>query len=58
MQEKPNNTKQKRLRFLGFTWPELGLFKGLQRIQIKKSSCLSTPVLGCAKRLEPPAFQD
>jgi hypothetical protein len=37
MQEKPNNTKQKRLRFLGFTWPELGLFKGLQRIQIKKA---------------------
>jgi hypothetical protein len=51
VQVNPRKTKQNQGKMLGFPWiplAESGLFKGLQRIQIKKSSPASTLVTGCA----------
>ena len=51
VQVNPRKTNQNQGKMLGFPWiplAESGLFKGLQRIQIKKSSPASTLVTGCA----------
>jgi hypothetical protein len=45
-------SKENQGKRLGFPWialAELGLFKGLQRIQIKKSAANSTRLGGCAR---------
>jgi hypothetical protein len=56
----PRKTKEIQGKLLGFPWvplAELGLSNGLQRIQIKESSCVSTRLPGCGPNLEFTSFR-